>query len=142
MPVSVFDAAQYVLSKTGTITTMRLQKLLYYCQAWSLVWDDSPLFDERIEAWVDGPVVPLLFDHHRGQYEAEITLGNPAILNKDQQETIDAVLNHYGTKPTKWLIDLTHLEEPWILARNGLTPLERGNSEITIDSMASYYGGL
>ena len=41
---SVFDVAKYILHKLGTVTTWKLQKLVYYCQAWSLVWDDEPLF--------------------------------------------------------------------------------------------------
>ena len=48
--VSVFDAAAYIVEKTGEMTTLKLQKLVYYAQAWSLVWDERPLFDEKIEA--------------------------------------------------------------------------------------------
>ena len=40
----------YILEKKGRMTTMKLQKLIYYAQAWSLVWDERPLFDEKIEA--------------------------------------------------------------------------------------------
>jgi uncharacterized phage-associated protein len=43
------------------ITNLKLQKLLYYCQAWSLVFTGQALFAERIEAWVHGPVVPSIF---------------------------------------------------------------------------------
>ena len=53
---------------------MKLQKLVYYCQAWSLVWDDMPLFESRIEAWANGPVVLDLYYRHRGQYWID-TLG-------------------------------------------------------------------
>ena len=34
-------------------TSWKLQKLVYYCQAWSLVWDEEPLFEARIEAWAN-----------------------------------------------------------------------------------------
>ncbi|MBD5559274.1 MAG: DUF4065 domain-containing protein [Clostridia bacterium] len=44
------------LEKTGPITTMKLQKLLYYAQVWSLVWDENELFPEKFEAWANGPV--------------------------------------------------------------------------------------
>mgnify|MGYP001247259517 CR=1 FL=1 len=40
--VSVFDVASYILQKQGPMTTMKLQKLVYYCQAWSLVWNEEP----------------------------------------------------------------------------------------------------
>ena len=44
-PVSVHDVAAYILQKHGPMTTMKLQKLVYYAQAWGLVWDDCPLFN-------------------------------------------------------------------------------------------------
>ncbi len=40
---TVFDVAAYILENTGSISTMKLQKLCYYSQAWSLVWDDKPI---------------------------------------------------------------------------------------------------
>ncbi|HCU23588.1 MAG TPA: hypothetical protein DF383_01115, partial [Deltaproteobacteria bacterium] len=66
---SVHDVATYILKKTGPITAMKLQKLVYYSQAWSLVWDEKPLFKEKIEAWTNGPVVPALYRLHRGKFE-------------------------------------------------------------------------
>ena len=52
------DVAAYILQKKGEMTAMKLQKLVYYSQAWSVVWDERPLFHEKIEAWANGPVVP------------------------------------------------------------------------------------
>ena len=46
---NVFDVAQYILKKSGTLTTMKLQKLLYYSQAWSLAWDGVPLFKRSLK---------------------------------------------------------------------------------------------
>ena len=63
--VSVYDVAQYILGKIGPLTTMKLQKLLYYSQAWSLVWDDKPLFAEEFEAWANGPVCRELYNMHK-----------------------------------------------------------------------------
>ena len=59
------------------MSAMKLQKLIYYSQAWSLVWDDEPLFPERIEAWINGPVVPELYERHKGEFKvtAEIVGG-------------------------------------------------------------------
>jgi len=45
------DVAAYILDKCGSMSAMKLQKLVYYSQAWHLVWDDAPLFEERVEAW-------------------------------------------------------------------------------------------
>ena len=141
--IRVFDVAAYILKKMDTLTTMKLQKLVYYSQAWSLVWDEKPLFEEKIEAWANGPVVRNLFDYHRGMYEiSEMAIGNPRLLDQNQQETVDAVLEYYGHRSSQWLIDLSHMEDPWIHARRGLPPLERGNRVIPLDVMAHYYSSL
>lgn len=42
---NVFDTAKYILEQSGPMSAMKLQKLCYYSQVWSLVWDDSPLFE-------------------------------------------------------------------------------------------------
>ena len=73
------------------MTTMKLQKLVYYSQAWSLVWDEKPLFEENVETWANGSVVRDLFDYHRGMYEiSTMPIGNPRLLNQIQRETVDA----------------------------------------------------
>jgi uncharacterized phage-associated protein len=140
--VSVHDVAAYIVEKHGPMTAMKLEKLVYYSQAWSLVWDESPLFRERIQAWAAGPVVPALYYRHRGEFEITRWDGNPDALSHSQRDSVDAVLRFYGTKTSQWLSDLTHSEEPWIKARAGLAPLERGNREITLASMAEYYSSL
>lgn len=137
------DVAAYILKKLGRMTAMKLQKLVYYSQAWSLVWDEKPLFKNRIEAWVNGPVVPHLYAVHRGMFDLkEWPKGDPGNLNAVQRETIDAVLGFYGDKSSQWLSDLTHSESPWRDARRGLAPMERGGNEITHAAMAEYYGSL
>lgn len=142
-PVSAHDVAAYILRQQGALTAMKLQKLVYYAQAWSLVWDEMPLFEEHIEAWANGPVVPELYNCHRGQFRVgSWEWGNPEQLSETQRETVDAVLKFYGDKSSQWLSDLTHREEPWREARRGLAPGERGNHEISHAAMAEYYGGL
>jgi uncharacterized phage-associated protein len=122
---------------------MKLQKLLYYCQAWSLVWDEGPLFKERIEAWANGPVVREIYDHHKGMYSVSSwNKGNVKALSAEQKDTIDQVLKVYGDKPSHWLSALTHSEDPWKIARKGLDDGERGNREITHASMMEYYDSL
>ena len=140
---NVLDAAAYILEKQGRMITLKLQKLVYYSQAWSLVWDERPLFDEKIEAWSNGPVVRDLFEYHRGKYYvSEIEAGDAGKLDADQKATVDMVLNHYGDKPAYWLVRLSHSEPPWIEARGDLSPTEQGNAEIMLDSMAQYYSSL
>lgn len=140
---TVHDVAAYILNKMGRMTTMKLQKLVYYSQAWSLVWDDRPMFREPIQAWVNGPVVPNLYNVHRGLFDIkEWPKGDPDKLSRVQRETVDAVLGFYGDKSSQWLSDLTHSEKPWKDARRGLGPADRGGNEITHASMAEYYSGL
>jgi len=62
----VHDVAAYIISKIRYVDAMRLQKLLYYSQAWSLVWDKRPLFAPKIEAWANGPVVRMVFKTYQG----------------------------------------------------------------------------
>ena len=140
--VTAFDVAAYILKKRGTITTMKLQKLLYYCQVWSLVWDEAPLFKEEIEAWANGPVVRDVFNAHKNMFKIANIEGDVDKLSAKQMETIDSVLNYYGDKTSQWLADLTHDEAPWKDARKGLEPGERGCETITHASMMEYYSSL
>ena len=142
---SVFDVARYILEKQGKMSTMKLQKLCYYSQAWSLVWDDQPLFDEEFRAWANGPVCRELFRETQGQFAAVATdekKGDSGRLTANQKDTIDKVLEYYAPHDAQWLSRLTHLEDPWKQARVGL-PLGVGSDRVvTKESMAIYYGGL
>ena len=143
--VNALDVAAYIFRKMGTLPAMKLQKLVYYSQAWSLVWDGKLLFKNRIEAWANGPVVPALYKHHRGCFQvSRIPGGNRSKLDQEQQETVDAVIDFYGDKPPQWLSDLTHMEDPWRNARMraGLASGERGNAVIPIGEMYEYYEAL
>lgn len=139
----VFDVAAYILREHGPMSAMKLQKLVYYTQAWSLVWDEEPLFPERIEAWVYGPVCPALYSRHRGQTSVDtIPDGDAGGLTMVQEETVDAVLRDYGDKPSWWLTDLTHMERPWLDARGGCADGEPCEEEITQNAMREYYSSL
>jgi uncharacterized phage-associated protein len=141
--VSAHDVAAYILSKQAPLSAMKLQKLVYYAQAWSTVWDDRPLFPERIEAWANGPVVRELYDLHRGQFDVRSwPRGDPGALDEEQRSTVDAVLGYYGWRNAQTLSDMTHMEDPWRLAREGLPDGVRGNHEITLASMSEYYSSL
>lgn len=144
------DVARYILDrmapdKFGTrVTAWKLQKLVYYSQAWSLVWDDEPLFEDEIQAWANGPVIPALYQQHRGRFRlyAGDIAGDPTVLTRDERDTIDAVLHYYGDKSSQWLSDLTHMESPWRDARAGLPDGASSQREITPEAMAAYYESL
>ena len=142
---SVDDVAAAVLERTGPVDTFKLQKLVYYCQAWHLVWEEEPLFEHRIEAWANGPVVPTLYRQHRRRYRvSKWPAGDSSRLRDKEVTTIDPVYEFYGRKTGLELAELTHRERPWRDAREwaGLAPGERGHVEITCQSMVEYYGGL
>lgn len=116
----------------------KLLKLVYYAQAWSLVWDERPLFgDDVIEAWPEGPVARKLWidDRHGGAQK-----GDPEALNADERATIDEVLRFYGRFNGDQLSDLTHHEAPWQDARRDLSSSAASRNVVTADSMRAYYG--
>lgn len=132
------DVAAYIIAnRPPGLTTMKLQKLLYYSQAWSMAWDGAPLFLEPIRAWDRGPVVPSVFKAYEG---CKRVLGVPAsgdasALNVAQRATVDAVLGFYGTIDGGRLSDLTHLERPW---RDAYAPT-RPSPPIPVEALASFY---
>lgn len=143
--LSIFDVAGYILEKLGGTTSMKLQKLCYYAQAWSLAWDDVPLFSDDFQAWAGGPVCPELFDKHRGRFElpadffGEVDAG---IFTDTQRETLDAVIRDYRDMEPFELSDLTHQEMPWRSARVGVPTGERGTSVMDKEVIRDYYAGL
>jgi uncharacterized phage-associated protein len=127
---NVHDVAAHILKARGPMTAMKLEKLVYYCQAWSLVWDEKPLFDDPIQAWVNGPVSPTLYAEHRGRFEVgDWPKGDPSLIDEDGIETANSVLEFYGAKTSQWLSDLTHTERPWLDARRGLAPGARAKRD-------------
>jgi uncharacterized phage-associated protein len=132
------DVAQYILESKGPMTSMKLQKLVYYSQAWSVVWDDDVLFPEPIEAWKNGPVVRDLWETNRGQFRVStIASGHASALNDAQRATVDNVLEFYGKRDAQWLSDLTHMEDPW---KNAYAECQ--NTEITPAALSEYYSTL
>lgn len=139
---SIEDVAKYVLQKTNNITTKKLEKLVYYCQAWTLGWFKEELFPQEFQAWAYGPVCPSLFYHHRGNY-----IANPMMFSRigehefsfSEKMMIDLVLKVYGDKDADFLSNLTHLEPPWNKARKGLSEEEKSNRIIEKDWMIDFY---
>jgi uncharacterized phage-associated protein len=140
---SVHDVAAYILREQGSMTTMKLQKLCYYSQGWSLAWDGVPLFPERFQAWANGPVCRELYDRHRGRFQiGDWPAGNPGGLDAEQRETVNVVLQAYGHLSGQQLSDKTHSERPWLETRRDLPAGAGSSSEIPLELMQDYFGGL
>ena len=136
---SVHDVAAYVLRQRGPMSAMKLQKLVYYAQAWSLVWDGEVIFPELIEAWVDGPIIRALWKRHKGRRLLTTWDGNPSALSQRQAATADRVLMFYGELCATDLSTLTRSEKPWRDARHGLDHDEIGTTEITPAAIRTHH---
>jgi uncharacterized phage-associated protein len=139
--VHAVDVTAYILDKVGgSIEQLKLQKLLYYCQALSLVRYGVPLFEEPIEAWVNGPVVRDIWRRH--SYEYEITSepsGDRTALDADGQRVVNSVLASYGQFAGWELVRFVHKDSPWIQARQGLEPKEIASRQIDTNAMYEFY---
>lgn len=138
----VLDIAAYILDKQGSVSTMKLQKLAYYSQALHLVAYGSPLFSDPIEAWANGPVIPALFQYHRGEFVIRsgfFRSANSNDLSAHEKRIVDRVLQKLGAKSGAELSQLTHNETPWLSARGNLPRNARCSNQITPAVMRSYY---
>jgi uncharacterized phage-associated protein len=132
-----------------SINSYKLQKLLYYAQAWYLVYfDKKMLFDERPQAWVNGPVYQTVYNHfkRKGRADQNIQImgslteySDKLNMTEEQKEFLHSLLAHYALMSHEQLIILTHKESPWNEARKGLDIFEPSQKEISIESMYAFY---
>jgi uncharacterized phage-associated protein len=137
----VLDVAKYILERQGRITTLKLQKLVYYAQVWAIAERGEPLFPDTIKAWGQGPVVPALFHEHRGLHgiEAANLAGDSAELSDAEREQIDRILAHYGGLPPAYLSKLSHHERPWSEARTSGERLGHKSPAISVGAIRDFY---
>jgi uncharacterized phage-associated protein len=99
------------------ISNLKLQKLLYYAQGFHLAIHDSPLFEEEIEAWMYGPVVPCIYQEYKpfgaGAIERDESFEIPESVTESELDLIGEVYEIYGQFSALKLMNLTHEEEPW-----------------------------
>src|SRR3989344_2225026 len=122
------------------IDALKLQKLLYYAKAWNLVFNKGGiLFPDQFQAWVYGPVSPKIWDHFKdfdfSTTHPDLAEDNFPNITKKEKEVLDMVWGIYGKFDGKYLINLTHSEEPWLKARQGLNKDSLSQSVITDESM-------
>jgi len=125
--------------KRDPVSNLKLQKLLYYSQAWHLAIFKQPIFTEEIEAWVHGPVVPEVFRTYRANKWARISSVEGIIIPESLRSHLEEVWGVYGSLSAYDLERLTHSEDPWKNARAGIAPDVSSHVVITKDSMRDYY---
>jgi len=120
MIYAVLDIANKILAEASysnlgeLISNMKLQKLLYYQQGFHLAYFGTPLFDEEIEAWMYGPVVPCVYEHFKAKDNFGIEFsGNVISLSTEEESLFNEVFRVYGKYSATGLIEMTHNETPW-----------------------------
>lgn len=147
---NILDVAKYFLAKVDhdagdEMTHLKLQKLCYYAQAWHLALKGKPLFNAEFQAWMHGPVSPKLWDQYKEYKYHPIGLPDdydPNALTKEEEKFLDEVWDAYGRYTAKYLEYLTHQEDPWLEARQGLPPDAHCTNPISEETMKRYYRSL
>lgn len=148
------DLAEYVIAYCNLenvgISNKKLQKLVYYCQAWNLALTGERLIDNTFEAWVHGAVLRPLYMDYSGYGYTSITMERRAatsVVNRfaggvmaEQLQMVDKVLSKYAHYSADDLERMNHSEYPWIKTREGLSGNEHCNRTIPDDLIREYYG--
>lgn len=145
--ITALAVAQYFVwlsNKEGKpVTNKKLQKLIYYAQAWSLALMDKKIFEDKIEAWVHGPAVRSVY----GKYKMcgfnpiceEISSDEIDKIPEVVQNLLNDVWKVYGKYDGEYLELLSHSEDPWQKARQGLEPSIGSENEILPEEMKVFY---
>lgn len=122
------------------MTPLKVQKLLYYAQAWHLLAYDKALFDEDMQAWAHGPVVPSVYQEFKAHgYDSIPKYEGAEEIEEASEAILSQVANIYGEFSAKRLEAMTHLEDPWRDARGGLPPEARCEEIIPKDAIKAYF---
>jgi len=123
-----------------SMSNLRLQKILYYAQAWYLANFGGPLFADDFEAWMYGPVIPSLYRKYRDYGNGPIPRSRRELdLDDRTRELLDEVWDVYGIYSPTQLMNLTHREGPWIEARGDIDPGAPCKCVISKEAMRDYY---
>lgn len=142
--------SNYILKHYGPMSHLKLQKLLFYCDAYHLAYFDTQLVEDKFEAWVHGPVSRKVFKsladksvlHSDIEYSPIEGVDEEAMfesLNSSQKELITDVLQELHTWTGFQLEKATHREEPWIKARCGYGEADKCAVNIDKDITKVFY---
>ena len=143
-PSLLSDYLLFMSREEGEVlTNLKLQKLLYYSQAWHLALYDTPIFDEDFQAWVHGPVLRSQYNRFR-EYRWQPIMAEiekPEIPRKIKDH-LDEILAVFGVETAIALESMTHQERPWAEARGDIPDHVQSQNIISKDSMREYYKSL
>jgi uncharacterized phage-associated protein len=144
------DVARYLIHLASPVEDedadclghMRLQKLLYYVQAWHLAAYDKQLFTGRIEAWQHGPVLPDIYQEFKQYGCAAIPPAQgsePGSLSEKDKLFIRHIWEQYKQYSATALRAMTHRDQPWRDAYRSAGAGGRCNEEITPEALREYF---
>lgn len=144
--INATNIAEYFIWKSqqerSPVTNKKLQKLLYYTQAWSLVLLKEKMFTDDIEAWVHGPAVREVYLKYKdfGFEPITETVDSQSFkFNDDQVKLMNDIWSVYGCYDAGYLEALSHSEDPWKQARAGLDADAASQNIIDPKIMTTYY---
>ncbi|HYD62518.1 MAG TPA: type II toxin-antitoxin system antitoxin SocA domain-containing protein [Noviherbaspirillum sp.] len=130
-----------------SMSPLKVQKLLYYAEAWAQLALERDLFNENIQACAHGPAVPEVFhEFKKFGWEAIPTLRPALKIDSETTEILKQVLDVYDEFSAETLEHMTHSDKPWLDARGDLPVEARREKVIPKAAMKEYflnkYGGL
>jgi uncharacterized phage-associated protein len=143
---TALDVAGWFLNeidrKAGdSITNLKLQKLVYYAQAWAATLLGRPLFDEPVEAWAHGPVVDVVYQEYKQfGYQGLPGSRRRPRFSPVERVVLEDVLAIYGEHSAKFLEELTHGEMPWQSVWGDRPATSRSRREIPLPVLREFYG--
>lgn len=149
---TIDDITDYIIfnvrseERRVSLINMKIQKLLYYIQAWSYGINKSPLFEGEFEAWIHGPINRHIYDRFCEQKSLYSEIDFNDMLRRDVElpeniaEFVDFVLENYVKYSVTELELLIQEEMPWIRTRGQLNRYEKCNKVISEDLLMEYYG--
>jgi uncharacterized phage-associated protein len=148
---SAIVLSNFILKHYGPMSHLKLQKLLYYCEAYHLACFEQSLIPEDFEAWVHGPVCRVVYNSLKDNSILYSDVGfDPKndedpdkniekSLTSSQNELLDSILKDLSTWSAFELETATHNEMPWIEARKGIAPSKICTNIISKKTMLVYY---
>lgn len=119
--MKAYEVARYFLflarDKGDFLTKLQIQKLLYFAQSYCLYYLKEPLFEDEIQAWKLGPVVPNVYyelKNFNNIVSFNILYNFSSEIFTDKQKTIiQMCYKDYGKYSPSYLVELTHKEESY-----------------------------